>query len=167
MWLEREGIVRALELRVAPLTGRCCVLYCVELPLLQRLRELSSAATRERAGAPFLLAVEGLELLVDARRAALAWEAEQGRLAAIRRRATSPAELADDARVRALYQRLGRPRPRGRVRLRQWSLEPHSRVLVSGWLREVADVHGEGDYRAAPARMVLQAVRIAAAAAAA
>jgi len=153
-WLELQGHAVAQAELEAPLTGRRCLLYSVALGLLQRLRDGGGRA-RETAGLCFLVRTESGLLLVDPAAARLRLPTR------LRARLWLGHDPARDARLRSLYQRLGRSRLPAAVAASEQRLEAGDRVLCAGWLE--ARPHAGGDprgYRQPPQLPVLLATRL-------
>lgn len=155
-WVEVVGTVEPPATLLGPLTALPCVLYRVDLGLLQRLLE-SEGAAREVAGGRFRLrARSGGEVLVDPGLG----EIRIPRQRAIRRRVRLGRDPGLDERLLALYRRLRRPPPRrATVVCRELSLQPGERVRVIGELVELAAPGGTllGGYRQPPRERVVRA----------
>jgi hypothetical protein len=156
-WIELEGTVETTGTLEAPLTGLPCVLYRVELGLLQRLLEGGHGARREVAGTRFVVRSTrtGGEVLVDPRGAEL-WLRRQ---TAVRRRVSLGRDPALDARLNRLYARLRRGLTRRRhVVCREQRLQTGARVWLEGPLLLLTDAAGQPQgYRAPPTRALLEA----------
>lgn len=157
-WVEIEGTVETTGALEAPLTGAPCVLYRVELGLLQRLLEGTlGSPRREVAGTRFVVRSTrtGGEVLVDPRQAEL-W---LRRRTAVRRRVNLGRDPALDARLSRLYARLRRSLPRRRVVVcREQRLQTGDRIWLEGPLLLQPDAAGRPQgYREPPARALLEA----------
>jgi hypothetical protein len=153
-WVELEGVVVPLAELEAPLSGERCVLYQIALGLLQRLID-GGGATRETAGAWFLLRVRDGQLVLIDPAAALRVKLRR----VLRRRCPLGRDAASDGRLRALYRRLARPAPR-----RAWIAGREARVVggdrlrLHGWLSSHPDPRGvPASYREPPRLPFLRA----------
>ena len=155
-WVEVEGTVQAPAPLLAPVTGLPCVLYRVELGLLQRLLEGGGGHAREIAGARFRLRTgDDTLLVVDASHGQLRLR----RAGTIRRKVRLGRDPALDERLLQLYRRLERPPPcRATVVCRERRLQPGERVRVSGELFELPAPGGQpAGYRQPPRQPLLRA----------
>jgi len=161
-WIETVGMVEPLRTLPAPLTGRPCVLYQVELGLLHRLIEGVAGGVRETAGGCFRMRVGAdLRILVDPSQA----ELKLCQKTAVRRKVRLGRDPALDARLRQLYQRLQREGPRrATVVCRERPLLAGQRVQLHGQLFRVLDVDGEltAGYRQPPRQWLLKVAELTA-----
>jgi len=148
----------------APLSGRRCVLYRVELSVLRRLLALASARpTTETAGTLFAVAAVAapgdppLAIVVDARAVE--------RLALPRQRFRLPRgeNLERDRRLGLLFRRLARRRAPPVVRCSERRLQIGDRLEIEGWIQHSWSPSGAFDgYRRPPRqpRLVAREVRL-------
>jgi len=141
-----------LDLR-ALLSDTPCVIYQVELTLLQRLREgRLLQGHRATVGSRFLVQCRLGPVLVDT-------EAARIRLPEVtRHRLIQGRDRYEDARLAALYKYLRRPLTRQGVTCKERRLRPGERVWLVGSLVVVADPRGlPSGYREPPRMPLLRA----------
>lgn len=163
-WIELDGRAEPLRALRAPLSDAPCVLYRVELSRWQRFLEGfdgRGGAARELAGARFVLRRDGdaAPLIVDPSRAVVRLRGG----ATLRRRIRVGEDAELDARIIALYARLGRGRPpRATVICRERRLAEGAPVRVAGELLVVPAAAGalEGGYREPPRAALLRAATL-------